>query len=157
VRVTVRRFLLAIAFLADLLSFCIVPLARLSEYGRVRGEMQDSIYGLQYRVPQGVNPATWECAWGWTLNAYGNICFSEEHVHIDEMYRLRAELLPKLRGPGGLQTLAWVWDRLAQTGPHGRRYVELHRPSFLNCFAPGTIPTTSPSPPSGSVGPPSNQ
>jgi hypothetical protein len=139
-QLTVRRLMVVVAIVAVLLAALIVPLGRQLEYGKLRREMNDSIDALQYRVPHGVSPRVWECAWGWTLTAYGNVCFSEEHVRIEEMYRLRDELVPKLRGPVGPQTLVWIWERLAQTGPHGKRYVGQHRQSFLDCFPPGMVP-----------------
>jgi hypothetical protein len=146
VRFTVRKAMLAVAILAVLLAYFLVPLGRLTVYHRVQREMDAAIRALEYRVPPGVSPAVWECAWGWTSTAYGNVCFSEEHVSTEELYRLRKDLMPKLQGPVDLQTLVWVWDRLAQTGPHGRRYVGQHKPSFLECLPPGTVPTASPGP-----------
>jgi hypothetical protein len=101
--------------------------------------MDDAIEALKYRVPPGMSPSVWECAWEWTSTAYGNVCFSEEHVRIEEMYRLRDELIPKLRGPIDPQTLVWIWARLAQTGPHGKRYVGRFKQVFLNCFPPGMV------------------
>jgi hypothetical protein len=90
---TVRRLMVVVAIVAVLLVALIVPVGRRYEYEKLRREMNDSIDALQYRVPQGVGPRVWECAWGWTLTAYGNVCFSEEHVRIEEMYRLRDELV----------------------------------------------------------------
>jgi hypothetical protein len=152
VKFTLRRTMASVALLAVLFAICLVPARRFSqlvEYARVRREMNDAITGPQYRVPNGISPDVWECAWGWTLTAYGNVCFSEEHVRIEEMHRLREEVLPKLCGPVGPQTLVWIWERLAQTGPHGKRYVARFRQSFLDCFPPGIVrePPTLPGAP----------
>ena len=118
-RITVWRLMVLVAIAAAFLATIGRPIGRRLEYARVQREMDDAIRALEYRVPPGVSPSVWECAWGWTLTAYGNVCFSEEHVRIGEMYRLRDELMPKLSGPVGPQTLVWIWDRLAKTGPHG--------------------------------------
>jgi hypothetical protein len=136
-RFTVRRTMIMVAVVALLLTI-IIPVGRLSHYARVQRQMQDWLYTLQYRVPPGISPATWDCAWGWTLTAYGNVCFSEEHVPINELYRLREDFASKLQGPIDAATLVWFWDRLSRTGPHGKRYVTRHKPAFMDCFPPGT-------------------
>ena len=85
-------------------------------------------------MPQGLGLPDWECAWESTITAYGNVCFDEKHVGIEEMYRLRDELVPKLRGSVGSQTLVWIWEQLAkaQTGPHGKHYeVGTGSPSWI--------------------------
>src|SRR4051812_38436990 len=91
VRISVRRMMILVAVLAVLLAV-VIPVGRLSHYASVRRQMYDSISALQYRAPQGGSPSAWECASGWTVTAYTNVCFSEEHVTIGEMYRLREDL-----------------------------------------------------------------
>src|SRR5262245_1232680 len=108
---TVRWLIVVVACLAFFLAFVVAPMYRLSRYSRVRRQMYDLIYSLQYPVPQGTSPSVWECTWGWTVTAYANICFSEEHVPIEEMYRLREDLLSKLQGSTSPDLLVWIWDR----------------------------------------------
>jgi hypothetical protein len=139
VRITVRRSMALVAVIAALLAIIIVPVGRKLEYAKVQREMNDSIQSLRYRAPNGVDPAVWQCAANWTSTAYGNICFSEEHVGIEEMYRLRDEMLAKLSGPADPDLLLWIWERLARTGPHGKRYVGRFRRSFLDCFPAGMV------------------
>jgi hypothetical protein len=50
------------------------------------------------------------------------------------MRRLRDGVMPKLRGPADIQTLAWIWDRLAQTGVDGKRYTNANWRDFEKCF-----------------------
>ncbi len=62
--------------------------------------------------------------------------------------RLRDDLARRFAGPIDRDTLTWIWDRLARTGPHGTRYVERFRPKFEQCVAPQTgVPSASVSPP----------
>jgi hypothetical protein len=138
-RFTVRRLMITVAVLALLLAV-IVPVGRLSHYARVQRQMYDSISALRSRVPPSISPVTWECASGWTITAYANVCFSEEHVTIGEMYRLREDLALELQGPITPDTLVWIWDRLSRTGRHGKQYVAKFKQAFLECFPPGTFP-----------------
>ena len=55
-----------------------------------------------------------------------------------EMYRFRDDLSEKLNDSVDLQTLNWIWIRLGETRPHGKRYTEQHEPSLRECFPPGT-------------------
>lgn len=133
-RFTVRRLMLAVACLAPILAYVAAPVYRLSRYARVQRQMYDMISALQLPVPQGTNPSHWECASSWTVTAYANVCFSEEHVTVEEMHRLRDDLQAKLQEVPSKDMLVWIWDRLARTGPHGREYVARFKPWFMNCF-----------------------
>jgi hypothetical protein len=50
------------------------------------------------------------------------------------MYRLREDLEVKLKGNVDLGTLRWIWHRLGDTGPYGKRYTERYKSAFLNCL-----------------------
>jgi hypothetical protein len=152
-RLTVLRLMVAVAALGIVLGFCVLPLAKRSEYARLQQQMSDRIGSLKPSNPQSVNPSLWDCAAGWTVTAYWNICFSDEHVSREEMYRLRDDLDRKLGGEITPDTLKWIWRRLAQTGPHGKSYVTRFGPRFLECFTPSgsnvetdllTLPTDPP-------------
>jgi len=138
--------MVAVAVLAAVMGFCVVPFGRQAEFLRIHRQLYDSIRDLKPSNQASVSPAVWECASDWTITAYGNICFSPEHVETAEMYRLRDELNGKLGGFIDLDTLIWIWDRLAKTGPHGKQYIERYRPQFLECF-----PITANGPKSGQI------
>jgi hypothetical protein len=128
--------MLVVVFTALLLNFCIVPLGRQTEWRRLQNRMDSTIRYLRPTQPAAMNPSVWECAHGWVVTAYVNICFSPEHTATGEMYRLRDDLDKKLASGVDLDTLKWIWNRLGKTGPHGKRYIERHSPSFRDCFPP---------------------
>jgi hypothetical protein len=134
VRFTVRRLMFVVPCLAAFLAFIATPVYQEMRYWNIRQELNDRISSLKPAVPPGTNPTVWDCASSWTITAYGNVCFSEEHVSLEEMYCFRDDLDSKLKGPVNSALLVWIWDRLAQTGPHGKRYVARHKGSFMDCF-----------------------
>jgi len=75
------------------------------------------------RPPPGINAHCWEQAWILAYNGFGNVCFSPSHVSLREMRRLKADLEAKMHQPATLASLRWLWDRLAETGPHGKEYI----------------------------------
>ena len=117
-----------------LLSFCIAPIASRMEWNRIERRMASSIRSLEPTHPKTIDPRAWECAHSWVQTAYINICFCPEHTSIAEMYRLQEDLDGKLTDEIDLETLRWIWDRLGNTGPHGKQYIERFRPAFRSCF-----------------------
>lgn len=138
-RPTVRTLLLAVALLAPPLAYFAAPLARIIEWGRLERRTDAAIRALRPSPDRGVNPAIWDCAHGITATAFANVCFSPSHVSTAEMERFRGDLDARLRGPIDLDTLVWIWERLAETGPHGRGYAERHGDLLLQCF-PAPVP-----------------
>jgi hypothetical protein len=127
-----------VAIVAALLSFLIVPVGRQMEWTRLARQVDTSIRSLRPTQPNFTGSGTWNCAHGWVITAYGNICFSPEHTATSEMYRFRADVEKKLNSGIDLETLKWIWNRLSETGPRGKRYTERFEPSFRDCFPPGT-------------------
>lgn len=134
-RRTLRRAMLAlVAFVGLLLWFIFIPLRQQLEWARVARQMDATIRYLKPTEPNAVGSGEWDCAHAWVVTAYCNICFSTEHTTTAEMYRLRDDLDRKLTGPVNLETLKWIWDRLGETGHHGKQYTEHYEPSFRDCF-----------------------
>jgi hypothetical protein len=96
--------------------------------------MDAQIRNLRPTQPNAIDPRVWECAHGWVVTAYCNICFSPEHTATPEMYRLQADLEERLQGEIDLETLKWIWRRLGETGPHGKQYTDRFGPAFRECF-----------------------
>ena len=117
-----------VALLALPMAFCLAPIGRQAEWDRLRRQMDRMIRPLRPSDPSGVDPVVWDRALGATITAYGNVCFSPGHVSTSEMARLRDDLDAKLKGRVDLDTLIWTWERLGETGPHGRRYARDLRP-----------------------------
>ena len=130
--------MLVVVFTALLLNFCIVPLGRQTEWRRLQNRMDSTIRTPSWtdRAGRHESKRVGNVPDGRVVTAYGNICFSPEHTVTVEMYRLRDDLDKKLASGVHLDTLKWIWNRLGKTGPHGKRYIERHSPSFRDCFPP---------------------
>ncbi len=74
-----------------------------------------------------------------TLTAYGNICFSPEHVTNKAMERLVTDLRKNLSGDIEVDTLVRIWDRLAKTGAYGQGYVSRHRSLLMQWIEAGAV------------------
>jgi hypothetical protein len=145
-RFAVWKLMAAVAVLAVLLGTLVVPVGKRLEFLRLKRKIDTFIVYLRPTDPKGVDAAVWACAHRWTVTAYGNVCSSPEYVPAAEMDRLRDDLDRKLSGNVDVDTLAWIWDRLAQTGPYGSRYVERFRPQFEECFPAKAGTASSPKP-----------
>jgi len=117
-----------------LVSACVIPAAlwmfRLREYLQEQRAGRELIVQLQRRRPADVDPETWEWATNWAITAYCNVCFSREHVSLDELRRFNDDMAERLRVPVGLATVDWVWERLGRTGPHGLNYRQRFEPDY---------------------------
>ena len=120
-RLTIRQSMAIIALVAMLLAFGVVPLARENsgqikrmEYDRLEKGILSAIFALKIQPPQGIPPSNWKSAVDSTMNAHINMFHSWHAPSIEELYRLREELMPKFRGRADIQTLAWTWDCCAE-------------------------------------------
>ena len=86
--------------------------------------------GMEETPPAGTDADRWRRVWGIVYNGFGNVCFTREHVSIDEMRRLHAEVQRKSTETPSLDWPHWLWERLARTGPHGKEYIEQMTPLF---------------------------
>ena len=95
------------------------------------------IQSLMERRPETVPSQTWNDATAWASIAYHNVCFSEEHVTFDELVRFNHDARIELAGNVDLQSIDWIWARLAKTGPHGQRYVGNWEPEYRSLVYEG--------------------
>jgi hypothetical protein len=102
----------------------------IERYNCTSRRIRERIYALDERRPANIRPQLWADSVGWAGIAQGNICFSEEHTTYEAMCRLEEQLDEKLKGKIDLGTLEWIWDRLAETGPHGQSYVSTFRKAW---------------------------
>lgn len=103
---------------------------QLLSYVRQRTIGAELIASLRDRRPKAVPIQKWGDATRWAITAYHNVCFSEEHVTLDELVRFNHDAGIELAGNVGLESIDWVWARLAKTGPHGQRYVDKFEPEY---------------------------
>lgn len=87
-------------------------------------ECERELETLKQSRPSDISPERWSEENFGIGTAFANVCFSTNHVPLDEMERLTVDLRERITGqPIDLTTIDWVWDRLAATGPHGEQYV----------------------------------
>lgn len=119
---------LAAVFLGvALLAFRVWPLY---VYAQERTAAYEVVVQLPDRRPESVDAKVWEVATSWAITAYANVCFSEGHVPIDELRRFRVDVEKRLAGDVDLATIDWLWQRLAETGPHGQQYRQRFEPQY---------------------------
>ncbi|MEM7479399.1 MAG: hypothetical protein AAF483_30820 [Planctomycetota bacterium] len=122
----IRTALIAMAVIAVLVFACV----RITEYPRWRQRGANAIATLQERRPSNVPAKTWEIATNWALTAYANTCFSGGHVPLSELKAFVSEAEEELSGPVDLDSIDWVWGRLAETSPRSEEYVQRFQPEY---------------------------
>ncbi|QDV23097.1 hypothetical protein [Aureliella helgolandensis] len=88
------------------------------------------IESLRSKCPPDVSAQKWDSAINWTRTAYDNVFFSVDSVATDEVAKFTSEASKKFAKEVGIETLDWVWERLAQTGLRGKNYVARFRPEY---------------------------
>ena len=96
-------------------------------YNRGSHRINQKILALEGRRPADVSAKLWDECIAWASIAHGNICFSEEHASYRAMCRFEEQLDEKLKEDVSLSTIAWIGERLAETGPHGQQYMRTWR------------------------------
>lgn len=128
-----RRFLL-VAAMASIGLVILVPLGAgirdHLEYRQDRRETASLLGSLKSMVPDGVNERQWTAATDWAITAYHNVCFSESHVPLKASLQFSQDLKEKLKDEIDLSTIEWIWNRLAETSPHGHKYISKFSPAF---------------------------
>jgi hypothetical protein len=99
-------------------------------YARERTAGYEVMLQLPDRRPQDVPVKAWEVAATWAITAYANVCFSDDHVSMEELRRFRNELEARIAGNVDLATIDWIWQRLGETGSHGKQYRERFEPQY---------------------------
>jgi hypothetical protein len=88
------------------------------------------IKSLKGHRPATVSKKVWNNGIGFTVTAHYNVCFSPGHTDLAAMVRFGEKLDEKLQERVDLSIFEWIWDRLAETGPHGKRYTDQFRSSL---------------------------
>lgn len=102
---------------------------KISKFNKMAARMHATLGALD-RTPSGISPSSWERAVGCTLTACSNICYSSTHINHKEMKHFCDDLEMKVNEKISPETLEWIWNRLLQTGPWGRAYVEGYKNNF---------------------------
>lgn len=99
-------------------------------YARHQKAGGDLIASLENHRPKDVSVKEWGCATFWMGIAFANVCYSPGHVTLSELKQLNDDLGTKLQGSVDMQTVDWIWQRLAATGPHGAQYSAQFEPRY---------------------------
>lgn len=130
---------LGIATLIGIAMYLLIPVVRdfieFRNYYRLQRSTRDLIDAWSEKQPDGVPPEAWEHATDWTKNAFDNIFFSPNHTSLSELEKFRADLETRLAKKGDMDTVDWIWKRLSETGPNGKRYVERFGARYREAFA----------------------
>lgn len=87
-----------------------------------RRQIDKLLCEIKEPAPAGIDPRRWKAAWQESYSAFVNVCNSHEEVSVTEMRQLHKDIQQKLAEPASVEWLYWLWERLAETGPHGREY-----------------------------------
>lgn len=121
------RWLAALGILA-LVGYLLGEWHRHSRYNGERERIRQLVVSLRDRRPEVVSSEAWEAGIGWTMTAHLNVCFSPRLVSREALFQLGRQLDERLASGIDAGTIEWVWDRLAETGPHGKQYIDRFRP-----------------------------
>lgn len=97
------------------------------QYRWKEDQVQDLIARLESRKPDDVDTKVWSSGVAWIGIAAGNIFFHRGYTSIEAMSAFERGLEEKLQHPVDLSIFDWIWDRLSETGPNGKKYVERFR------------------------------
>lgn len=109
-------------------------------YGQKSHHIRALIMSLRDQRPSDIPDHAWEEGINWTVTAHCNVCFSPDHASFENMCIYGQQLEEKLQGKIDASTLEWVWDRLAETGPQGKRYTDQFRGQFKESL--GLVPSS---------------
>ena len=124
------RTLFAFVAVAAVIFALVAGFIRITEYPRWQRRGASIVESLQTRCPPNVAPKTWDDATGWAITAYHNICFSAEHVPLESLKRFTHDAEDKLAGRVDLDSVNWVWSRLAECSAHGEHYRDRFEPQY---------------------------
>lgn len=140
------RSMVLIAVAAPLLSWCIIPISRNREWLNLRQEIYGRLDRLQPTNPKAIDPQEWSCLHGWVITAFANVCPDLKTFDTDRLRKFEEELEVEVNHGIDCETLIRLWDRLGETGPLGKSYIERFGPSFRECIPAGRLPNAGNSP-----------
>ena len=115
---------------AAVISTLVAGFIRITEYPRWQRHGASIVESLRSRRPTNVPANTWDDATAWAMTAYHNICFSAEHVPLESLKDFINDAEDKLAGPVDLNSVDWVWSRLAECSSSGEQYRDRFEPQY---------------------------
>ena len=89
------------------------------------------VEGMRDRKPADIDQELWGEACDWLCTANGNICYSPESMPTEIVKDLAWRFESRGEGEVDLNTVEWMWDQFAGTGPAGAHYARRHRACYL--------------------------
>ncbi len=74
--------------------------------------------------PSDIDANRWREVYGWTRQALVNCCTHPSYCSHEELSRLLEEVRRADQTPHTLERIDWLWYRIAETGPTGKRYID---------------------------------
>jgi hypothetical protein len=118
---TLQTLMVAVAAVAIVCSYVAWYNNRIVAPRRCCDEIRHIIESLATRRPPNVTVGQWEAALFWTENLHVSSMLSHE-ARLSELRKLRDDMREKVAGEVDMDTILWIWDRYAQTTPHGKSY-----------------------------------
>jgi len=115
--------IVAVLIVAGFLSGPVYRLVSERRYNMRSQAINKKIIALESRNPKNISEKMWSECVAWASIAHVNICFSERHTSYQAMCDFENRLDEKLKTEVDLSTIEWIGKRLAETGPHGQRYM----------------------------------
>ena len=119
---------------ALMMVFCVgnvaIKVNQQQAFFREHHRIADALRSLKDRRPAGANRRGWGEGIGWTVTAHCNIFFAPSPDTYDAMSRFGRALDEKVQGEVDVNAIEWLWDRLAESGPDGKRYTDNFRSSM---------------------------
>ena len=101
----------------------------------------ESIEALRLERPSDVSIPAWEVAINWTTTAYLNVFSSLDNPTSDDLRDLVDYLDRTTNEHVDFETIKEVWERLAQSGPYGKEYVDRFFPEFQRSYNETAVST----------------
>lgn len=134
------RTLIVSLVLAVSVSLLLILIVKVSIYSSHRNNGRRQIDSIAQRISLSLPPPEQEVVVFWTPCAYGNVCFSPDEVSLTELKRFNEDVRLRAKGSVDLATADWIWRRLAETGPHGAKYVARFEPKYRKELADASRP-----------------
>jgi hypothetical protein len=99
-------------------------------YYRERKACEETLNQLLSKRPQNVNAQAWEVATGWAMTAYANVFFEPDLAPLVKLTAFHANIERLGQERISLDTIDWIWQQLAESGPHGRGYQQRWEPRY---------------------------
>jgi len=124
-KLNLKSVLIVLLVIVLIISFPFgVRVWRLYSFAGQREAGIEVIENLRLRCPENVEEVVWDQAISWTRTAYYNVFSSIDNPTSKDLIPFISEVKVRLNEKIDMESIDWIWSRLALTGPYGREYVD---------------------------------